>query len=76
MLKQKLICDMCGKEIPMGNDVEKGGFVILKREYDVKDIKRGMTGHLEKKTYDLCGDCAQKVEQFIINYKKNEKVDK
>jgi len=68
MLKQKLICDGCGKEIPLEQNAEKGGFVIFRKKMVAKggNIQRIM----EREGYDLCIDCAQKVEDFIKKIKK------
>ena len=68
MLKQKLICDMCGKEIEPGQNTEKGGFIIIEKKaiFQGKNIAYQPT----RKGYDLCLDCAKKVRGFIEDYKK------
>jgi len=72
MLEQKLFCDGCGKEIPLRQDIERGAFVFFKK----KLIPQGknLVNKIDREGYDLCVDCALRIEDFIKSLdKKNKK---
>lgn len=75
----KIICDLCGKEIDIEKDRAISMFETIKvlKKFDIlafnkhKDPKEGLT----KTSYDICLDCSLLVEECIEKIKHDKNIN-
>jgi len=63
---QKILCDICEREVDMIEDGALAMFEFIKLESQkILSFKKNDSEKLVKVHFDLCRECAEKIENYI-----------
>ena len=72
MKVNKVICDICKKELDLKNDPVLGSFqkIELKTPFAFNQKIQDREKEISKEEYDLCKTCTEKIQNYILKEKK------